>query len=145
MSYAQVVSLDGGGIKERSALTGNLGQLYLQGGFCPRLPDGPSRVGGGLPEAGGGGLPAAGKGDEEDDANPTLQENPLLLPMNGSLKGTTPVIFNGNRKNMKKFTQEFALYCMINQDSVMMKNPYTYTALALSFLRGPTINNWVLQ
>jgi len=134
-----VVSLDGGGANERSALIGNSGQLYLREGFCPGLPDGPPGVGGGLPRADGGGPP--GKGDGEDDANPTPQENPLLLPVNGSLKGTIPVIFNGNRKNMKKFTQEFALYCMINQDSVMMKNPYTHTALALSFLRGPAIND----
>ncbi len=34
---------------------------------------------------------------------------------------------------------------MINQDSATMKNPYTRTTLALLFLRGPTINDWVLQ
>ena len=56
-----------------------------------------------------------------------------------------PVIFDGNRKNIKKFTQEFALYHMINQDSATMKNPYTCTTLALSFLRGSAINDWVLQ
>jgi hypothetical protein len=61
------------------------------------------------------------------------------------LKGTAPAIFDGNRKNTKQFTQEFTLYRMINQESPTMRNAYTRTALALSFMRGPAINDWVLQ
>src|SRR6267154_831721 len=34
---------------------------------------------------------------------------------------------------------------MINQDSPTMRNTYTRTALALLFMRGSTINDWVLQ
>ena len=34
---------------------------------------------------------------------------------------------------------------MINQDSPMIRNTYVQTALALLFMRGPAINNWVLQ
>ena len=37
------------------------------------------------------------------------------------------------------------LYQMINQDAPTMRNTYTWTALALSFMWGPAINNWVLQ
>ena len=50
---------------------------------------------------------------------------PMLLPINGGLKGTTLAIFNGNRKHTKQFTQEFTLYRMINQDSLIMCNTYT--------------------
>ncbi len=46
-----------------------------------------------------------------------LQMGAPLLTVNGSLKGTTLVIFNGNQKNTKQFTQEFTLYHMINQDA----------------------------
>jgi hypothetical protein len=45
----------------------------------------------------------------------------------------------------KQSTQEFTLYQMINQDSSMMKNAYTCIALALSFMWGPAINDWVSQ
>jgi hypothetical protein len=34
---------------------------------------------------------------------------------------------------------------MINQDVMTMRNAYTRTALALSFMRGAAINDWVLQ
>jgi hypothetical protein len=56
-----------------------------------------------------------------------------------------PVIFNGNWKNTKQFTQEFSLYRMINQDSAIMRSAYMRTALALLFMRGLAINDWVLQ
>ena len=65
--------------------------------------------------------------------------------MNGGLKGTPPAIFNGNRENTKQFSQEFSLYRMINQEIGVMRNAYTRMALALSFMRGPAINDWVLQ
>ena len=56
-----------------------------------------------------------------------------------------PTIFDGNCKNTKQYTQEFTLYRMINQDSNTMRNTYTRTALVLSFMRGPAINDWLLQ
>jgi hypothetical protein len=34
---------------------------------------------------------------------------------------------------------------MINQDSPTMRNAYTQVTLALSFMRGAAINDWVLQ
>jgi hypothetical protein len=78
-------------------------------------------------------------------ANPTLSTKQPLLLGNGSLKGIMPAIFDRNRKNIRQFTQEFILYRMINQDMLTMKNMYTWTALALFFIRGPAINNWVQQ
>jgi hypothetical protein len=65
--------------------------------------------------------------------------------VNGRLKGTPPAIFNGNQENTKQFSQEFSLYRMINQETGVMRNAYTRMALALSFMRGPAINDWVLQ
>jgi hypothetical protein len=34
---------------------------------------------------------------------------------------------------------------MINQETGRMRNAYTRMALALLFMRGPAINNWLLQ
>jgi hypothetical protein len=92
---------------------------------------------------GGGGNPGGGNG--EGHPNPPLQGRVPTLPTHGSLKGTPLAIFNGNRKNTKQFTQEFTLYHMINQDTSMMRNAYTCTTLALSFMCGLAINDWVLQ
>jgi len=84
-------------------------------------------------------------GGGNQNAGPTPQAGPQSTSANGSLKGTVLTIFDGNRKNMKQFTQEFTIYQMINQDSLTMWNAYTCTALALSFMRGPAINDWALQ
>jgi hypothetical protein len=84
-------------------------------------------------------------GGGNQSMGPAPQAGPQLTSTNGSLKGTVPTIFDGNRKNTKQFTQEFTIYQMINQDSPTMQNAYTRTALALSFMRGPAINDWALQ
>ena len=110
----------------------------------PRDPGQPYPGGGGY---GGppGGLPGGGGGAGGAGPIPMPQIGPHALTANGGLKGTTPTIFDGNRKHTKQFTQEFTLYRMINQDSPTMCNAYTRTTLALSFMRGPAINDWVLQ
>jgi hypothetical protein len=78
-------------------LAEDLSQLYLQGGFYPRLPGGPLGAGaGGLPGGSGG----RGGGA---NANPVLQTGLPLLPMNRSLKGTPPTMFNSNRRKTKQF------------------------------------------
>ena len=111
-----------------SPALGGPSQLYLRGDPPDDLP---------------GGLPGGGGGDA--NPNPHLQVGALALPVHSSLKGTPPTIFDGNQKMTKQFTQEFMLYRMINKDSSMMKNAYTHTTLALSFMWGPAINDWVIQ
>lgn len=83
----------------------------------------------------------------EQGGSPDLQWQPGPLPSSDSrdLKGTAPAIFDGNRKNMEQFMQEFTLYQMINQESPIMKYAYTCTTLALSFMRGAAIDDWVLR
>ena len=100
---------------------GDLSRYYPQGNPYPGLPARPPGGGGGGHPGGGSGRPPGG------GAGPpiALQGILLLLPANGSLKGTAPSIFDGNRKNMKQFTQEFILYQMINQETGIMKNAYT--------------------
>lgn len=49
-----------------------------------------------------------------------LQARLPLPPMNGSLKGTSLAIFDGNQRNMKQFMQECTLYQMINQEAPTM-------------------------
>ena len=112
------------------SLSGPPGQSYLRGGPYAGPPGGP-------PE--GGGLLMGGRGNQ--NVGPPPQIGPQQAFANGSLKGTALTIFDGNRKNTKQFTQEFTIYRMINQDSPTMRIAYTCTALALSFMRGPAIND----
>jgi hypothetical protein len=132
---------DGSGLAPGGAgpLPRRAGQPYLRGGWYPGPPAGPP---------GGRGPPGRGPpggGDAAPQVNPALPIGQPSPQGNGSLKGTTPTIFDGNRKNTRQFTQEFTLYRMINQDAVTMKNVYTQTALTLFFMRGPAINDWVQQ
>jgi len=124
---------DGEGIMPRGdgPPPGHPGQSYLRGSPYSRPPGGPL--------GGGGGPPMGGGGNQDAGPPPPVGHPPTLA--NGSLKGTAPTIFDGNRKNTKQFTQEFTIYRMINQDSLTMQNAYICTALALSFMRGSAIND----
>jgi hypothetical protein len=63
-------------------------------------------------------MPRGGRGDL--DQGPPLQGG-LPPPLaNGSLNGMALVIYDGNRRNMKQFIQEFTLYWMINQEAPTM-------------------------
>ena len=131
-------------------LNGDGGYGFEAGGGSPPFGSSgqPCQGGGGYgsppgrPPEGGGGVLGWGAGANQPLAPQVGQQ---LLAVNGRLKSTTPAIFNGNRENTKQFSQEFSLYRMINQETGVMRNAYTRTALVLLFMRGPTINNWVLQ
>jgi hypothetical protein len=133
---------------------GGYGLTYGGGGPLTRELGQPSLGRGGPPNGPPGGPPGsplgnggAGPGDVSRNDHP-IPLPPAGLPppaTYGGLKGTTPMIFDGNRKSTKLFMQEFTLYRMINQDSQTMHNAYTRVALVLSFMRGPAINDWVLQ
>lgn len=112
------------------------------GGPPSGYPGGPPGGYPGGPPGGGNGPPGWGMAAPQHPGPPIGQPPP---PMSGGLKGTAPAIFDGNRTNTKQFSQEFSLYRMINQETAVMRNAYTRTALALSFMRGPAINDWVLQ
>jgi hypothetical protein len=80
---------------------GGDGTLPRGSGLVPESPSQPYPGGGpydnplGGPLGGGGNQ---GGGNGEGHPNPPLQGRVLMLPMHGSLKGTPPVIFDGNCK-----------------------------------------------
>ena len=80
--------------------SGHPSQPYPRGGPYSGPPGGPPGGGGGPPVGGGG----------NQNAGPAPQAGPQSTSANGSLKGTVPTIFDGNRKNTKQFTQEFTIY-----------------------------------
>ena len=64
---------------------------------------------------------------------------------NGALKGHAPEIFDGQRKNASKFMREFGLWKICNIRNESMMNPFQRVALALSYIKGPRVDDWVLQ
>ena len=97
---------------------------------------GPS--GGGPPRGGlpGGGLPGGGP-------NPGGQANPPMpvAPVNG-LRGNPPTMFDGLREKTTTFLHEFNIYCMLNAQNKLFSVPANCIIMALSYMRGPRVDNW---
>src|SRR5580704_6947431 len=72
------------------------------------------------------------------------QAAPAAAPhQNGKWNGTEPTIFTGDRSQSDKFLKEFKLYKLLNEANESMAIPYKRAALALSFIRGPLVDDWV--
>jgi hypothetical protein len=73
---------------------------------------------------------------------------PALLPIeitNGELIGVPPSTFDGDRSKADEFITRFGLYSMINERNSVITNPKRRTALALTYIRGPKVDDWVSQ
>ena len=86
---------------------------------------GQSRGGGG---GGGGAAPAAA-------AAPTSS--------NGGMRGIQPPIFDGTRAHADDFWAQFRWYKMVNRTHDSMTKAYDRVLTALTYIRGPMINDWV--
>jgi hypothetical protein len=81
---------------------------------------------------GGGTIP---KGKKKDDQ----EEN----GSRGGLRGKAPKLFDGDRTKLKVFISDMRIYFRINQNKFDVKNAYSRVLLALSFIKGPNVVNWV--
>ena len=61
----------------------------------------------------------------------------------GSLRGTAPEIFRGDRTAADTFKRDFSLYRRMNTQSDLMISPYLCCTVFLSLIKGPHVNNWV--
>ena len=53
------------------------------------------------------------------------------------------MVFDGARSWSEAFIQEFKLYAHVNEDHHSIQQPYQRIFLALSYMKGPKINDWV--
>jgi hypothetical protein len=83
---------------------------------------------------GGGELPVA--------ANTTIVA-PTEKPNGGSLRGNPPEVFTSVRSKSDKFLQEFRLYHLTNHRLEVMRSSVKRVALALSYIWGPNVDDWV--
>ena len=59
------------------------------------------------------------------------------------MKGNPPTIFTGDRSKSGDFLREFKIYCMANSQNNSMLVPLNCIGLAISFIHGPMVNDWV--
>ena len=59
------------------------------------------------------------------------------------MKGNPPTIFSGDRSKSDDFLREFKIYQMANSQNNSMLVPLDQIGLAISFIRGPNVNDWV--
>ena len=60
----------------------------------------------------------------------------------GAFTGTAPSTFNGDRAQSKQFMREFILFRALYDNHELILNPYKRVIVALSFFKGPKIEDW---
>ena len=60
----------------------------------------------------------------------------------GQLNGNTPDVFDGTRTKSKDFLQEFEILWEMNNTHNLFTEPYKRVMTALSYIRGPIVNDW---
>ena len=132
----------GMGTGTRSGTGGGMG--LPQGGQTPAGPPAGGGSsgggGGGSGGGGGGGLPGA----QPAQALQAPAQGPVL-PANGALRGHPPEIFDGHQRNTQKFVKEFTLWKMCNLWNEAMTNPFQRIALALSYIKGLQVDDWMAK
>jgi hypothetical protein len=75
------------------------------------------------------------KGKKKDDHEETRNR--------GRLRGKAPETFDGDRAKSKAFISDVQIYFKINRNKYNVKNVYSRVLLALSFIKGQNVVNWV--
>jgi hypothetical protein len=81
----------------------------------------------------GGGVIPKGKKKEDQEENGN----------GGGLRGKAPELFDGDRAKSKAFISDIQIYFRINRNKFDVKNAYSRVLLALSFIKGLNVVNWV--
>ena len=72
----------------------------------------------------------------------TPAQNP---PSNGGMRGVPPTIFDGMQSKADDFWGQFQRFKLVNCTHDTMKIPFDRVLTALTYMRGPLINDWVDQ
>ena len=74
---------------------------------------------------------------------PTTAPPATAPTSNGGLRGVPPTIFNGDRSKADTFWSEFRRYALNNRSHPAMTLPFDRVLTALSYIRGPLVDDWV--
>ena len=76
------------------------------------------------------------------EAQETPEDEEENRPIKGSLKGSPPTKFDGDRKMAKKFLNNFRMYKFLNRKNETMRIPANCIVLALTFIKGEHVQDW---
>ena len=68
---------------------------------------------------------------------------PVQPPTTGGLRGVAPTVFDGTRSQADEFWAQFRRYKLVNRTHDSMTKPFDRVLTALTYIRGPMINDWV--
>ena len=97
-------------------------------------PGGGNLGGGGGNPGGGGGNPGGGN---PGGGNPA--------PPHDKLSGQQPTIFEGDRRKLEAFMQEWNIYRGINRFTPQMLNLFSQVLMFLSFIKGERVQEWTQE
>ena len=92
-----------------------------------------------------GSLPLGPPRQETMSVNVTTTIPAQNAPSNGGMRGVPPTIFDGTRSKADDFMGQFRRFKMVNRTHKAMKIPFDRVLTALTYMRGPLINDWVDQ
>ena len=92
-----------------------------------------------------GSLPLDPPRQETMSVNVTTATPAQNTPSNGGMRGVPPTIFDGTRSKAEDFMGQFRRFKMVNRSHEVMKVPYDRVLTALTYMRGPLINDWIDQ
>ena len=92
-----------------------------------------------------GSLPLDPPQQETMSVNVTTAIPAQNTPSNGGMRGVPPTIFDGTRSKAEDFMGQFRRFKMVNRSNDVMKIPYDRVLTALTYMRGPLINDWIDQ
>ena len=76
-------------------------------------------------------------------ANPPAHMAGNPPPTTGSLRGVPPNVFTGNHSRSEAFLNKFRRYRLLNKNNEVISNPFTRVLTALSYIKGPIVEDWV--
>ena len=92
-----------------------------------------------------GSLPLDPPQQEPMSVNVTTTVPAQNPPSSGGMRGVPPTIFDGTRSRADEFMGQFRRFKMVNRTHEAMKVPYDRVLTALTYRRGPLINDWIDQ
>ena len=92
-----------------------------------------------------GSLPLDPPQQEAMSVNVTTTVPAQNPPSSGGMRGVPPTIFDGTRSRADDFMGQFRRFKMVNRTHEAMKVPYDRVLTALTYMRGPLINDWIDQ
>ena len=77
-------------------------------------------------------------------AQPATIQATLTTPVDDktNLQGKQPPTFDGMRSKADNFWRAFKIYQILNKETNTIKSPFHRTALAISFITGPNVDDW---